>query len=209
MTFTLGPGPDTFKHLFERVWSVSVGGGRTSIRRSIEQPFDLEATMATTPARTRAASRPEMPGAGPFTHEAPRRATHLRLVATSEPPGLAPARTMSDARSPSRRQPPLRLTRRGRLVLRSLVVLVMLALMAGAALTMARGADAADGPARTVAVAHHVVLPGETLWGIATSVAPHADPRDTIARILEFNTLTSSGVHAGQILAIPPNLPGR
>jgi LysM domain-containing protein len=209
MTFTLGLGPDTFKHLFERFWSVSVAGGRTSIRRSIEQPFDLEATMATTPARTPAVSRPETPGGVPSTHGVPRRATHLRLVATSEPPGSAPVTTPSGARSAARPEPPLRLTRRGRLVLRSLVVLVLLALMAGVALTMARGADAADGPARTVAVAHHVVLPGETLWGIATSLAPHADPRDTIARILEFNTLSSSAVHAGQIVAIPPNLPGR
>ena len=53
------------------------------------------------------------------------------------------------------------------------------------------------------------VLPGETLWGIATELAPGADPRDTIASILEFNALQSSAVHAGQDLAIPPRLAHR
>jgi LysM domain len=166
--------------------------------------------MATTPVRTPGPSRSGMPGDGPAARETRARPTHLRLVPTSGPVGRPPVRQRSgSARPPVRRQPPLRLTRRGRLALRSLVVLVLLALMAGAALTMAHRADAADGPARPVAVRHHVVLPGETLWGIASSVAPKADPRDTIARIVEFNALTSSGVRAGQTLAIPPNLPGR
>lgn len=146
--------------------------------------------MATTPARITATSR----AAG----ARPARPPHLRLVPAA---GAAPAG--------ARHQPPVRLTRRGRVVLRSLVVLVMLGLLAGVALTMARRATASDGPARPVVVAHHVVLPGETLWGIATSLAPEADPRDTVARILEFNALASSAVQAGQSLAIPPDLPGR
>ena len=94
-------------------------------------------------------------------------------------------------------------------MLRGLVVLAMLVLMAGAALTMAHRAAAVDGPTRPVAVVHHVVLPGETLWAIATELAPSADPRDTVARIVEFNALASSAVQAGQDLAIPPALPGR
>jgi LysM domain len=164
--------------------------------------------MATTHARTPATPQSDMLGRTP--REGSARPTHLWLVtapdaarATAIRPGTGPRRP-----SAARRQPPLRLTRRGRLVLRGLVVLVMLALMAGAALTMAHRADAADGAARHVVVAHHVVLPGETLWSIATSLAPMADPRDTIGRIVEFNALASSEVHAGQSLAIPPDLPG-
>jgi LysM repeat protein len=53
----------------------------------------------------------------------------------------------------------------------------------------------------------HVVLPGETLWGIARQVAPGDDPRDTVARIVEFNSLPTTAVHAGQRLALPPGLP--
>jgi LysM domain-containing protein len=203
---------------------VSVGGGTTPIRDSIEQPFDLEATMATTHARTPAALRPGMPGGSRVRrdrlgrdrpghdrpgHDRPGR-PHLRLVPATAAAGW-PARRAGAPGRPldGRPEPPLRLTRRGRLVLRGLIALVMLGLMTGAALTMAHRADAADGPARPVVVAHHVVLPGETLWGIATSVAPKADPRDTVARLVEFNALRSSDVHAGQTLAVPPGLPGR
>jgi LysM repeat protein len=104
---------------------------------------------------------------------------------------------------------PLRLTNRGRLVLRALVVVLMLLVMAASGLALARGASAADGPAPVVVVHTHVVLPGETLWGIAQQVAPHDDPRDTVARIVEFNSLSSTAVHAGQRLALPPGLQDR
>jgi LysM repeat protein len=101
---------------------------------------------------------------------------------------------------------PLRLTRRGRLVLRTLVVVLMLLAMTASGLALARGARAADGPAPAVVVHTHVVLPGETLWAIAQRVAPRDDPRDTVARIAEFNSLASTAVHAGQHLALPPGL---
>jgi hypothetical protein len=103
-------------------------------------------------------------------------------------------------------EPPLRLTPRGHAALRAIVVLALAGLMTAAALLMAHRADAADGPGRAVVVKHHVVLPGETLWGIASELAPGADPRDTITSIVEFNALQSSAVHAGQDLAIPPAL---
>jgi hypothetical protein len=127
-----------------------------------------------------------------------RRPTHLRLVRPAEPGTVRARRRLVVTESP------LRLTRRGRAVLRSLVVLVLVGLMATAALLMAHRADASDGPAPRVVVQHHVVLPGETLWGIATQLTPGVDPRDTIASIVEFNALPSSAVHAGQDLAIPP-----
>jgi LysM domain len=164
--------------------------------------------MTTTHARTPAPQRPGPPGAGAPPREASGRA-HLRLVATSATPGRSALRASAPPLIGDRSQPPLRLTRRGQAVLRILVVVVMSGLIAGAALTMARRANAADGPARPVVVAHHVVLPGETLWGIATRVAPKADPRDTVARLVEFNALTSSDLHAGQTLAIPPGMAGR
>ncbi len=112
------------------------------------------------------------------------------------------------ARKPGSTRPaPLRLTARGRLVLRALVVVLMLATMAAAGLALARGAAAADGPVPAVVVHTHVVLPGETLWGIARQVAPQEDPRDVVARIVEFNALQSASVQAGQRLALPPGLP--
>jgi LysM domain len=131
------------------------------------------------------------------------RPTHLRLVQPGE------LRTVRVVRRTVVTEQPLRLTRRGRAVLRALVVLGLVALMTTAALLMAHRADASDGPAPKVVVKHHVVLPGETLWGIASELAPGTDPRDTIASIVEFNALPSSAVQAGQNLAIPPQLSHR
>jgi hypothetical protein len=143
------------------------------------------------------------PGARRSTPQQGGRPTHLRLVRCAEPGAAGVAH---GAGVP---EPPLRLTRRGRAVLRALVVLGLVGLMAATALLMAHRADAADGPAPKTVVKHHVVLPGETLWGIATGLAPGADPRDTIAAIVEFNSLQSSAVHAGQDLALPPQFSRR
>jgi hypothetical protein len=48
-----------------------------------------------------------------------------------------------------------------------------------------------------------VVEPGQTLWSIAGQVAPGADRRDTIARIVELNGLPSTDVAAGARIAVP------
>jgi LysM domain len=102
------------------------------------------------------------------------------------------------APSPS---PSVQLTRRGRLVILIALVGVGIGLML--ALTGGFGAASAgsspSGPAtRTV-----VVQPGQTLWSIAEQVAPNADRRDTIARIVELNALPNSSVSAGARIAVP------
>jgi hypothetical protein len=38
-----------------------------------------------------------------------------------------------------------------------------------------------------VAASSWVVAPGDTLWSIAAQVAPHADVRDTVERLVELN----------------------
>ncbi len=97
----------------------------------------------------------------------------------------------------------LRLTRRGRLVVRCGVLILALLGVLVAVLIASRPAvaGAQSGPVR---VQYHVVMPGETLWGIAGRVDPHADRRDTIARIVELNALPDSGVEVGERIALPP-----
>ncbi len=94
-----------------------------------------------------------------------------------------------------------RLTRRGRLVL-SAMVMVLLVL---AAVLMSGGVAAVAGSAgvRPVATERVTVRPGETLWAIAEREAPGVDPRETIARILDLNALESSAVQAGSVLLLP------
>lgn len=98
----------------------------------------------------------------------------------------------------------LRLTRRGRVVLVTLVA----APVAAAALWFGlnSGVAAAENPSNgsTTAFEHVTVAPGESLWQIAQTVAPHDDPRDVVDALVDMNGLQSSVVTPGETLAVPP-----
>jgi LysM repeat protein len=47
---------------------------------------------------------------------------------------------------------------------------------------------------------------GQSLWAIAQTVAPTADPREVIDSIMRLNQLSSYDVVPGQELAIPSDL---
>jgi hypothetical protein len=99
---------------------------------------------------------------------------------------------------------PLRLTRRGRLLLTaaSLLALICLLVLAGVA---AGGAPASAGsePGEAAVAERVTVRPGDTLWAIAVREAPGVDPRETVAAILDLNALESSAVEAGSVLLLP------
>jgi hypothetical protein len=174
--------------------------------------------MSLTTATPSAASRLGSPrqGSGGRPAGAPR----LRVVRDEHRPTVtarrsAPTyrsdlsvRSMPSTRSaaPGRPAAQVRLTRRGRIVVRiGSAGLVVLALVAGV-LLIDRTAEAGS-TSRPVPVTYRVVLPGETLWQIAGEVAPGVDRRDTVARILELNALSSAGVKAGQRIAVPITTP--
>ena len=46
-------------------------------------------------------------------------------------------------------------------------------------------------------------MPGDTLWSIASSIAPEADPRDVIGEITRMNLLRGGELQVGQELALP------
>lgn len=93
---------------------------------------------------------------------------------------------------------PLRLTRRGRLAITGMLAGVGIAISLFAGGVSLAGTDSAP-----VATRYVTVAPGETLWAIAGEVAPGADRRDTIQRILELNAMPSASVLAGQRIAVP------
>lgn len=98
---------------------------------------------------------------------------------------------------------PLRLTRRGRLLLVGAPIM-----LGGAALLTFIGfftapalASGAGGQlTRTQQVS---VSTGESLWGLATEYAPERDPRDVVADIMELNNLDDAVVPAGAQLYVP------
>jgi len=132
-------------------------------------------------------------------HHPPGGRTQHRPVAVPGSAGRAHLRLVP----PPARPAPLRLTRRGRAVLRIAVVLVLLLTVAALVLGLGRVARARPEPGPGVAVRYHVVLPGETLWRIAAVELPGVDRREAVARIIELNALPGAGVSAGQRLAVP------
>ena len=101
---------------------------------------------------------------------------------------------------------PVRLTRRGRLVVGVLVAIgvalagllwLAVAGQAEASSHLTRGGPAGSGMTRVV------VRPGQTLWSIAVHADPSADPRVVIGEIITDNDLTSTGIQVGQPLWVP------
>jgi Tfp pilus assembly protein FimV len=95
-----------------------------------------------------------------------------------------------------------RLTRRGRVLVRALAIILVVAVFLLVAPGLARGV----GPDRPAPRVTYVVEPGDTLWSIARRVAPGQDPRPVVDGLIEANDL-HGGLQAGQELSIP--VPGR
>lgn len=111
------------------------------------------------------------------------------------------------ARQGAERRPvpagPLKLTRRGRLLLIGAPVL-----LGGAALLTFIGfftapALASSNGAEVTRTQQVSVSTGDSLWSLAGQYAPERDPRAVVADIMELNNLTDDVVPAGVQLYIP------
>ena len=94
---------------------------------------------------------------------------------------------------------PVRLTRRGRLVVLALALGVLLAV--GLAFSGGSIAMGESGPGVEPEVVQ--VAPGQTLWGIASERAEAGEVRELMAEIKRLNALESSVLYAGQELHLP------
>jgi LysM repeat protein len=98
---------------------------------------------------------------------------------------------------------PLRLTRRGRVVVAAAAALLvsLLSLLA----TGAAQATSHSVPSRVADrnLTQVVVHPGQSLWSVAQNADPNADPQQVIQQIIELNGLTSDAILAGQRLWVP------
>ena len=92
----------------------------------------------------------------------------------------------------------VRLTRRGRALVRVLATVLVVAMFLLVAPGLARGV----GPDRPAPRVTYVVQPGDTLWSIARRVAPGQDPRPVVDRLIEANDVRG-GLQTGQELSIP------
>ncbi|MGA1838313.1 LysM peptidoglycan-binding domain-containing protein [Herbiconiux sp. 11R-BC] len=99
----------------------------------------------------------------------------------------------------------LHITARGRKVLAALIALPVVGVLASLAL-FGGGSAVATGTGSASDFHYLTVQAGQSLWGIAESLAPAADPRDVIAEIVSLNQLTDSAVQPGQRIAIPADI---
>ncbi len=129
-----------------------------------------------------------------------RQAGTARQASTARQAGTA--RQVSTVRSKALGAPSrgVRLTGRGRMLVRVVLaaVLVLAASLGAVAMARAAGQGQAAPAPRVV-----VVQPGETLWELGQKIAPGRDPRDTVAAIRRINHLDSAAVQAGQRLTLP------
>jgi nucleoid-associated protein YgaU len=101
---------------------------------------------------------------------------------------------------------PLKLTRRGRLVLTVMAVLLVAAgsvALASAAQALGHsGATPRPGTAGA-AFTRVEVRPGQSLWTLAETYDPNADTRQVIQEILQLNSMSTDQVQPGQVLWMP------
>lgn len=117
-----------------------------------------------------------------------------RPAVRRDPVRPRPVRRVPGGRgAPGGRRSRVRLTRRGRLVV---TVLVML-LATGVGLLISTSGRAASPPQAVR------VQPGDTLWSIADRYAGSHDPVGEIEQIRHLNHLSGSTIYPGQILLVP------
>ena len=97
----------------------------------------------------------------------------------------------------------LRLTRRGRVVFGTLAVAIAVTVLAMVAMFGASHAQASTESVESVGFEYVVAEPGDSLWTLASRVAPGTDARDVIYDIKRLNQLDQSDLYVGQELAIP------
>ena len=144
---------------------------------------------------------PALPAALP--QDSARSRAAARWTEPVAPAATAPAPTARP--QPARGRPvtvPLRLTRRGRVVIAVAAALLVAAL----SLVIAASAQATNHslPSRGAQDLIQVtVRPGQSLWSVAESADPDQDTRAVVQQIVDLNSLNGDTVFAGQQLWVP------
>lgn len=146
-------------------------------------PRATEGSSALSPSRVRRAAGPT------------RRRGHLRLVPAGATSGAGVCVPVRRAGQASAREQGVRLTRRGRLAVTLLVT--------AAVLTLAATMWSLGSPAVPTVDHTTTVTSGQTLSQIATEQMPGVPVQQAVNQIQLTNDLSSSQVHAGQVLQIP------
>lgn len=180
-----------------------------ALRSKTSYPKRRPEGVAAACAASVAGGRPVLSLVGPAA--VPKSNVRLAVVRGSETgrsvPGRSGPRPPVAGRSDAAVRTPIKLTRRGRVVVGVLIGLAVAAVAIAIWFAVAGPAQASSqvGPKVPVgnSVSRVVVRPGETLWGIAARVDPAADPRAVIPEIVDLNSLSGTSLQVGQVLLVP------
>ena len=140
----------------------------------------------------------------------PGQATRPELL-PGQPVRPRPARPQPASAQPASAQPasaqpasvPLRLTRRGRVVVAVAAVLLLAVLSLVIAASAQATSHPVSSPGTQQSLAQVTVRPGQSLWSVAEAADRNADTRVVIQQVVELNGLTGNVVFAGQRLWVP------
>ena len=151
----------------------------------VTEVFPVGTLSGSSPERAAACRRPALPGC-----------PQLRLVSPAVSTAVpTPAPAGRGDRSPE--PGTLRLTRRGVVVLWAATGALAAAMLLIAHVSAGARGRPASGVRPGAAV---TVQPGDTLWAVATSIAPDEDPRLVLDKLRRINHLTRVAIAPGQIL---------
>lgn len=97
-----------------------------------------------------------------------------------------------------------RLTRRGRVLLLGVLTMLLTTALVGWGAARSGLASTGSGPRGHTTV---IVVEGDTVWSIAAQVAPGADRRAVVRRIIATNRLHGPHIEPGQRLVVPADTP--
>ncbi|WP_375500215.1 LysM peptidoglycan-binding domain-containing protein [uncultured Jatrophihabitans sp.] len=157
--------------------------------------LDLDSLLVAQPVPARRPSLRVVP-CEPAVGDAPRALARPDRDASTL---IAPSVSVLYAPSPSSIAAPLRLTRRGVMVLAALTAIAGALLVWLAALSAPHAAAAGSTSAGPATVTVHS---GDTLWALASRIAPERDPRAEVADLRRLNHLTDPSVMPGQVLRV-------
>jgi LysM repeat protein len=172
-----------------------------SAMRAAELP-EPPAALPQESAQSRAAARWTGPVPPPSSPEPAKADSHGARPRPSRGQPIRGKGIRSQATPSQSASVPLRLTRRGRVVVAVAAVLLLAAL----SLVITASAQATNHPVPRPAqqnITQVTVRPGQSLWSVAETADPDADTRVVIQQIIELNGLTGNAVFAGQRLWVP------
>ena len=114
---------------------------------------------------------------------------------------LSPARARIRTGVARTRPVPVRLTRRGRIVVAGVSALLIGAM--SVALATAAQATHTGSASLGRYVTKVTILPGQSLWSVAEAYDPNADTRLVIQEIQQLNSMTADQVQPGEVLWVP------